>query len=320
MELLLIMLRLLLAGVFAVAGTTKLLDLAGSRQAMRDFGLSPGLARIAGVALPVAELVVAAALMFTSTAWWGALAALGLLVTFVGVIAYHMAHGHTPNCHCFGQLHSQPIGRSTLLRNGLLALAAGLLVAQGPNAAMPGLLHGLGSLPPLGYLLLTGWLALLAVVVGLGWVVINLLRQNGRLLLRIEALESHLGIVPAPPDAAAIEAAPAQLGLAVGVPAPAFQLTDLAGASYSGAALLARGKPLLLVFSSPTCAPCVELLPEIAGWQRDHADKLTVVLVSRGSARLCAPKPTSMAWWTSSCKMTTRWVLPLVQPARPARC
>jgi peroxiredoxin len=36
---------------------------------------------------------------------------------------------------------------------------------------------------------------------------------------------------------------------------------------------------VLLVFSSPTCGPCLELLPEVARWQREGA--VTVALISR---------------------------------------
>jgi hypothetical protein len=52
--------RLLLAGVIAVAGTAKLADRKGSRQAMIDFGLPSSLAGPLGLLLPVAELAVAA--------------------------------------------------------------------------------------------------------------------------------------------------------------------------------------------------------------------------------------------------------------------
>src|SRR5215218_7157556 len=64
--------RLLLATVFAVAGVAKLADRAGSRQAIVDFGLPARLATLLGILLPLYELAVAAALIPTPTAWWGA--------------------------------------------------------------------------------------------------------------------------------------------------------------------------------------------------------------------------------------------------------
>jgi thiol-disulfide isomerase/thioredoxin len=41
---------------------------------------------------------------------------------------------------------------------------------------------------------------------------------------------------------------------------------------------------LLLLFSNPDCAACTDLLPEVAAWQQEHADQLTVALVQRGTA------------------------------------
>jgi peroxiredoxin len=40
----------------------------------------------------------------------------------------------------------------------------------------------------------------------------------------------------------------------------------------------------MLIFSDPGCGPCNALLPDIGKWQRDHASRLTVALVSRGTA------------------------------------
>jgi len=51
---------LLLAGVFFVAGLTKLADRAGSKQAIIDFGRPARLASPFGTLLPLAELAAAA--------------------------------------------------------------------------------------------------------------------------------------------------------------------------------------------------------------------------------------------------------------------
>src|SRR3712207_7952948 len=98
--------RVLLAGVFFVAGLSKLADRAGSRQAIIDFGLPALLATPLGILLPLAELAVAAALIPASTAWWGALGAVALLLLFIVGISINLARGRKPDCHCFGQLHS----------------------------------------------------------------------------------------------------------------------------------------------------------------------------------------------------------------------
>ena len=61
--------RLLLASVFALAGVAKLADRAGSKQAVVDFGVPAPLASPLAISLSLCELVVAVALIPTPTAW-----------------------------------------------------------------------------------------------------------------------------------------------------------------------------------------------------------------------------------------------------------
>src|SRR5207248_9769678 len=203
--------RLLLAAVFLVAGLAKLADLKGSRQALRDFGVPAVFARPFGVLLPLAELAVAVALVPAIIAWWGALGALILLLLFVAGIGYNLAHGRTPDCHCFGQLHSAPAGWSTLIRNLALAAIAGLVVGFGRDSAGPSAMELLGRLTVTQRVELLVGALLLVVLIGEGWLLVQMMTQQGRLLLRIEALENRLGATPS-------QAAARQPGLAVGTP------------------------------------------------------------------------------------------------------
>ncbi|MCA1589826.1 MAG: DoxX family protein, partial [Acidobacteria bacterium] len=109
MELFLLIIRLVLFGVFATAGATKSLDLDGSEKAMRDFGVPAAFARVFGILLPAAEIAVALSLLFVSFAWFGSIAAAGLLALFTSVMVYQSAKGNAPDCHCLGQIHSEPI-------------------------------------------------------------------------------------------------------------------------------------------------------------------------------------------------------------------
>ena len=127
--------RLVLAAVFAVAGTAKLLDAAGSRAALEGFGVPRAAARLAGMVLPAAELAIAAGLLVPASAWWSALAAAGLLAVFMAAIGVSMARGAAPDCHCFGRLHSAPVSWRTQVRNGVLAAAAGVAVLAGRGAS-----------------------------------------------------------------------------------------------------------------------------------------------------------------------------------------
>src|SRR5258708_37123623 len=87
--------------------------------------------------LPSAELLIAGSLLFVQTSWFGAIGAAGLLVVFSIGILYQMAKGNAPDCHCFGQIHSEPVGVASVLRNVVLLLLAAFLALQGRNS------HGL---------------------------------------------------------------------------------------------------------------------------------------------------------------------------------
>jgi peroxiredoxin/uncharacterized membrane protein YphA (DoxX/SURF4 family) len=280
MDVLLLITRVLLAGVFSVAGVAKLADRAGSRQALRDFGVPAALATPLGVLLPLTELAVALALVPATTAWAGAVGALALLLLFLVAISVTLAQGRTPDCHCFGQLSSTPVGWPTFVRNGVLAALAGVVVWHGPHEVGPSAIGWLRALTPAQCVALGGGMIVLGLLAAQGWVLLHLMRQHGRLLLRLDALEARLragGLAPLP-------AAPAAMpGLPIGAPAPGFRLTGLAGETRTLEALRAPGQPVLLLFTDPQCGACTALLPEVGRWQREHAAQLTVALVSRGT-------------------------------------
>jgi peroxiredoxin len=260
---------LLLAVVFGLAALAKLADRAGSRQAVLEFGVPRSLAGPVAFALPIAELTAAGLLIPTATAVGGAFVALALLVLFIAGISVNLARGRNPDCHCFGQLHSTPVGWTTLARNIVLAGAAVAIAIPGPGSGHEafGWVADLRTGEAVALAIAVG---LLPVVLALGWAVINLLQQNGRLLVRIEALEQKLGQPPA--------AVPA--GLQVGDPAPDFAIPDLDGETVTLERLTAPGKPVLLLFTAAHCEPCTALVPEIGRWQGEHGDALTIVVVT----------------------------------------
>src|SRR5277367_6554107 len=120
MSVVLLVVRLLLALVFALAGIAKLADPRGSRKSMLEFGVPAFLARPLAWLLPLLELACAIALIPIATAWWAADGVLALVVLFIVGISISLARGRTPECHCFGQLHSSPAGPKTLVRNVVL--------------------------------------------------------------------------------------------------------------------------------------------------------------------------------------------------------
>jgi peroxiredoxin/uncharacterized membrane protein YphA (DoxX/SURF4 family) len=258
--------RLGLGLAFALASMAKLADLAGSRQAVGDFGVAAPLARVIGTLLPLAELAVAGGLIVSVSARWAALGALLLLGAFVVAIASALAKGNAPDCHCFGQLHSAPAGRRTLARNLVFAGVALVVVLGGPGPSLGG---WLASVSAEQAWVLVGALAAAALAgqAALVWV---LLRRHGAVLVRLRELEAA--------------ARPAAADLAIGDRAPPFDLPGLAGERISLAGLLSAGRGVLLVFTDPGCGPCQALLPQLAAWQDAQAGRVTVALISRGTA------------------------------------
>ncbi len=257
-----------LAVVFATAAIMKIRGRRSARQAVRDFGVPVALAGPVAIALPVAELATAAALVWPATAAWGARAAFALLAVFSAGIAINLARGNRPDCNCFGQAAPGPIGWRTLARNAVLAgLSLAVLVAA----------DGASLFPPIGDIDPTG---LVVVFVAAGFVILaalllNVIAQNGRLLVRIEALEARAAgaAVPAPKIA----------GHPIGTPAPSFSLTGLRGETMTLEALRAGEMPVVLLFSDAGCGPCNSLLPEVGRWQREYASRVAVAVISRGT-------------------------------------
>ena len=264
----LLMARLALAAVFGLAGRAKVVDRGRARGAVSDFGIPARLAPATAALLPVAELSVAAALLLTPSARIGAAAALVLLMGFSVAIATSLARGLTFDCRCFGQLRSSPIGPYSLFRNALLGAVGALIVSDGPGLSLSAALAQVGDLSPGGRVGVLALLVLLVMMTVGAWFLLQLVRQQGRLLLRLELLESSVGWHHgAAPHALASE----------------FTLQSLSGESVSLAQLLADQRPALLVFTSSGCRPCTALFPEIGRWQRDHGDVLTVAVLARGA-------------------------------------
>ena len=282
MSLALLLSRLLLAGVLIVAGIAKLADLHGSRQAMGDFGVPSLLATPLGTLLPVAELAVAMALVPRVSAWWGAVGALILVLLFIAGIVFNLARGRAPDCHCFGQLHSEPIGWSTLARNAILVGIAAFVLWQGRTDPGLSAVAWIGALTIGERVGLVLAVLVFAVMTVQGWLLYHVLRRYGSLLLRVEALEtSSSGTAGSGESVRAASSPP--VGLAVGTAAPSFRLSGLSDETLTLEALRTPGKPIVLLFVDPGCGPCTALLPEVGRWQREYTGKLTVALISRGT-------------------------------------
>lgn len=264
MSVLVALARLLLAGVFVVSAVQKMRNRPGAREAVVAFGVPHVLVGLVAAGLPVVELACAALLLSADpAATIGAVASISLLLAFTVAIVVNLIRGRRPDCHCFGTMgKAGGISWLTVVRNGLLLGVAALsLVGAGGQASVPA---NLGALSPAEFGLLTGG-CVLAAVLGATWLAVHtLMGRYGALLLRLETLEAAIGLAPAPP-------------------APHFALPDLNGSLVTLDDVLDAGRPALLVFISPTCVNCAQLLPDLASWQSDPDHALTVVIISDGS-------------------------------------
>jgi peroxiredoxin len=272
---LLILGRLTLAAVFAAAGVTKLAAGPSTRAAVQEFGIPPFLAAPLAGMLICAELATAAALTAPAAAYYGAAAALALCCLFSGVLGFNLLRNRRPSCNCFGQLKARPISWGTVARAVALGAVALFVMSYAGDARA-------NDVAWLSVLTMHDWLQLIVGLAALGALAFTaallaqVLRQQGRMLLRLEGVEERVGIRPRAP-------APPPEGLAPGTTAPDFELTDLKGEKETLGELLEAKRPALLVFTNPGCGPCQALLPDLAEWQQKLRDSFTVAVISEGS-------------------------------------
>jgi peroxiredoxin/uncharacterized membrane protein YphA (DoxX/SURF4 family) len=271
----LLAIRIVLALVFFGAGLAKLFDLKGSQRAGKDFGLPQWVASPLGAALPVFEIAIAFLLIPTQLVWSGAIGALTLLLAFIVAIAINMALGRKPECHCFGQVHSKVIGWPTLARNLVLAVLAAFLMFEARTSPGPSILTLARNLSAAQIVIGVAGVIATAAIASLYWLVFHLFHQNGRLLLRIEALEINRPLTHA-------QLPTVNRVLPMGAKAVSFDLPTIDGARATLDDLLRGEKPLLLISTDPKCGPCNALMPEIAKWQRELSSEVTIALLSSG--------------------------------------
>jgi peroxiredoxin len=106
------------------------------------------------------------------------------------------------------------------------------------------------------FVLVIGFALGAAAVAFGGWLGWHLLRQNGRILLRLDDLEKRL-------DELEFGEEEKSTGLPLGAPAPDFELPDLTGGRK--ALVQFSGQAALLIFFNPACGFCRELVPKLAG-------------------------------------------------------
>ncbi|MBL1073328.1 redoxin domain-containing protein [Nocardia sp. 2] len=247
--------RLALCVVFGLSAWGKLLDPAGTRKAVGEFGIALRWVPAVAWMLTFVEAAVAVAVLPRWTALPAAALAITLLGVFTGTMMRLLRAGKRPACACFGSVSAKPIGWSTIGRNGgLLALAVVVLLGAAARHEVPAVLpvdHAVGMAVAA---------VLVAALLWLGALVFELRRRLDQQTL------STLG----------------GEGLPVGAVAPEFELLRTEGGRIGLAQLLSPGRQLLLVFVHPHCEMCAALARELPRWQRRAAESLTIVMVGNG--------------------------------------
>ena len=132
--------RLLLGGVFLVAGAVKLPDPAAAVRAVRAYRLLPeALVGPVAFGLPVLEIAVGLALLAGVLVRTAALASAVLLVVYLVGVGSAWARGLQIDCGCFGGGGEVAAGQTAypaeLLRDGALLVVA-LALARWPRSRL----------------------------------------------------------------------------------------------------------------------------------------------------------------------------------------
>jgi uncharacterized membrane protein YphA (DoxX/SURF4 family) len=137
-KIIVLLLRLVVAGVFLYAGVMKVWDFRRGQSATPDFTIaiqhfeilpSPDLTVLLAVYLPWLEVTAAITLFVKRLALGAALAVAGMTAIFLGAIGSAWARGLDISCGCFGKGEASIHYPSLMFRDGLLLAAALALVA-----------------------------------------------------------------------------------------------------------------------------------------------------------------------------------------------
>lgn len=131
--------RIVVALILVVSGVGKLIGAVRTFPTFRGNGVLYGVvAGATAVSLPLAELALAALLLFVDAAWPAYLAVLAF-VGFTFVVVRRMVQDDRRPCNCFGAASKQrALSTGTLVRNGwflvLAVIATGAAAVQAPSA------------------------------------------------------------------------------------------------------------------------------------------------------------------------------------------
>lgn len=230
-----------LAALLVISGLAKVRHVEATRSAFAQLELPRALTDSpAPRALPWVEIVLAVALLLSPApvALPVAVLALVVFVAYLVVIGRALTFDHPVTCGCFGELGLGEVTRRTLVRNALLVALALLTVwsATAQDSVASRLVAADAST----------W----------GWV--------GVVLLAGATLVATFGGTKGVPAADLEDSGSGELDYQR-QPLPFASLVDADGNSHTLTELVREGAQLL-VFISPGCGPCTEVMARIPGW------------------------------------------------------
>lgn len=256
--------RFILGAAFLIAGAAKFAGFQDSKSALKEFGIPPKLLAISAWLLAGVEILTGLLLFPSSTAMWGAMAALGLSVIFAAAVLVALARGKRPNCQCFGSLYSRPISRWTLGRVGIVAAGAGYVSYAATKMSPLPIDVSSVRIPESAAIFLSILLGAAFVTIAIAH--FRLLKRYGATLLELETAAAGAWEAPAATR-----------------PAPSFELPSAEGRLETLGSLLSYRRPVLLVFSDPECSTCQSLLPELSTWAENFKNSVTVAVIGNRS-------------------------------------
>lgn len=212
--------------------------------------------------LPWAELALAAALLVLPGIFQtlAAMASVVLFASYWAVIARALVQGNTASCNCFGSASSAPISVFTLVRNTALFLASA--------ASLVGALKtGKSAIAQLLALDSDGWLWL----IGAALASLTLWAIYRSELVEAPQDQEQKGSLVAPADASATQD---DEYIRTPIPYaalyyPAENPKEAGTGEQTNLRELAMTKARIIVWISPSCTYCHEIVNRIASWQEE---------------------------------------------------
>ena len=271
----LIVLLVLVLGGLAKLGKTK-----ATISTIESFGFPHIIARTFAPVLPYIEIIIGASLLLPFISLIGAWASFVLLAIFAVIVSRVVVKGQQVACNCFGQSDATAVSWVTATRNIVLASLA-LVLAVNSTLFFE---NGMGSfwfslLSELSWYQF-GALLLLLILLLQGWLILNLLQQQGRIILRVDNLENQYSMITAPVTGQDLYNHNMQ---EIGSAMPridAISVWDEISLDWDLISINKRS--FLLIFVSPDCSPCHEVLSEVCKQMAPNH----ILVMSSGSPKL----------------------------------